>query len=147
MALGIVNGQPRTAAIEFSGSSEMENTAKLIRRLFFPANQYLYSGSLQQERDAVISVTLATYLPFPHGRLHRPTSWNSTFLTGKRKPRPCQLQQSFYRISIQIQMSPYITRNHLFKIPKSDIDPRTTTMRITSVLSVFITNTPSRIVH
>ena len=36
-------------------------------------------------------------------------------------------------------MSPYITRNHLFKIPKSDIDPRTTTMRITSVLSVFIT--------
>ena len=51
----------------------MENTAKLIRRLFFPANQYLRSGSLQQERDAVISVILVTYLPFRAGGCIRPT--------------------------------------------------------------------------
>jgi hypothetical protein len=82
-----------------------------------------------------------------HCRL--PISWNSTFLHGKEE---ASALPNFNNLFIEsrydpnldmIQMIPYITRNHLFRIPKSDIVPRITTMRITSVLSVFITNTPS----
>ena len=41
----------------------------------------------------------------------------------------------------------YITMNHLFKIPKSDIRPRITTISVTNVLSVFITIPPLKLVH